>query len=202
MKEVAERAWLLEWSGDEVEANAKARAVAAALRARAPAGLLDAVPAARSVLVLGAPGFDPAPLGALEAETAPPPAAAAPRRHEIRFAPDGADRDEIASRCGVSPEAFLAEFAALTFTVGFLGFTPGFAYLYGLPPRFHLPRRPSPRAAVPAGSVALAGPYVGIYPAPTPGGWNLLGTTARRLFDLRGDPPFLLSPGDTVRFVP
>jgi allophanate hydrolase subunit 1 len=53
---------------------------------------------------------------------------------------------------------------------------------------------------VPAGSVALAGPYAGIYPGATPGGWNLLGTTAQRLFDLRGERPFLFSPGDTVRF--
>ena len=200
MREISERAWLLEWGGDEAAANAKARAAAAALRASAPAGLLDAIPAARTVLVLGGPLFDPAPLPALEAgaaEARPP----APRTHEIRFTPDGADRDEIAARCGLTPPVFLEEFTSLTFTVGFLGFTPGFAYLYGLPPAFRLPRRPSPRTLVPAGSIALAGPYVGIYPGATPGGWNLLGTTARRLFDLRGDPPFLLSPGDVVRFV-
>lgn len=200
MKEVGERAWLLEWPGDETEANGKARAAASALRASAPPGLLDAIPAARTVLVLGGPGFDASPLADLEAS---PPVAAgpAPRSHEIRFTPDGADRDEIASRCGLTPAAFLETFTSLAFTVGFLGFTPGFAYLYGLPPAFRLPRRPSPRALVPAGSVALAGPYVGIYPGATPAGWNLLGTTARRLFDLRGDPPFLFSPGDRVRFV-
>lgn len=202
MKQAGERAWLLEWSGDEGEANAKARAAAAALRVSGAPGLLDAVPAARTVLVLGGPLFDASLLPALEAN--PPPAAPgpAPRAHEIRFAADGADRDEIAARCGLSPEAFLRAFTALQFTVGFLGFTPGFAYLYGLPLAFHLPRRASPRAVVPAGSVALAGPYVGIYPGATPGGWNLLGTTAQRLFDLRGDPPFLFSPGDVVRFVP
>lgn len=200
MRRVGERAWLLEWNGDESEANTKARAAAAALRVSGAAGLLDAVPAARTCLVLGGPLFDPAPLAALESD---PPRAArgpAPRAHEIRFAPDGADHDEIASRCGLSPEAFLRAFTGLTFTVGFLGFQPGFAYLYGLPLAFHLPRRPSPRAAVPAGSVALAGPYVGVYPGASPGGWNLLGTTSQRLFDLRGDPPFLFSPGDTVRF--
>jgi KipI family sensor histidine kinase inhibitor len=201
VREAGERAWLLEWGGDEQEANAKARAAAAALRAGRAPGLLDAVPAARTLLVLGGPEFDASPLAALEAE---PPAALpgpAPRAHEIRFAPDGADRDEVAARCGLSPEAFLRVFTGLTFTVGFLGFQPGFAYLYGLPLAFHLPRRPSPRTFVPAGSVALAGPYVGIYPGATPGGWNLVGTTAQRLFDLRGDPPFLFSPGDTVRFV-
>ena len=200
MKEVGERAWLLEWGGDERAANEKARAAAAALRAARAEGLLDAVPAARTLLVLGGAGFDASPLAALEAGDLPFAPGPPTRRHEIRFTPDGADLDEIASRAGRSPESFLEAFTALTFTVGFLGFTPGFAYLYGLPPAFHLPRRPSPRTAVPAGSVALAGPYVGIYPSATPGGWNLLGTTARRLLDLRGNPPFLFSPGDTVRF--
>jgi allophanate hydrolase subunit 1 len=200
MKPAGERAWLLEWAGDEREANAKARAAAAALRAANAPGLLDAVPSARTCLVLGGPGFDAAPLAALEADPPASPLGPSPRAHEIRFTPDGPDVDEIASRCGLSPEGFLRAFTSLTFTVGFLGFTPGFAYLYGLPFAFHLPRRPSPRTAVPAGSVALAGPYAGIYPGATPGGWNLLGTTAQRLFDLRGEPPFLFSPGDTVRF--
>jgi allophanate hydrolase subunit 1 len=200
MKQAGERAWLLEWSGDESEANAKARAAAAALRASGLPGLLDAVPAARTVLVLGGPLFDASLLPALEADPPVAPPGPAPRSHEIRFTPDGADRDEIAARCGLSPEAFLKAFTGLRFTVGFLGFTPGFAYLYGLPLAFHLPRRPSPRPSVPAGSVALAGPYAAIYPGATPGGWSLLGTTSQRLFDLRGDPPFLFSPGDTVRF--
>lgn len=201
MREAGERAWLLEWSGDEQDANAKARAAAAALKAAGARGLLDAVPAARTLLVLGGAEFDPSPLAALELN--PPPAAPgpSPRAHEIRFTPDGEDLDEIASRCGLSPEAFLKAFTGLTFTVGFLGFQPGFAYLYGLPLAFHLPRRPIPRTVVPAGSVALAGPYAGIYPGATPGGWNLLGTSPQRLFDLRGDPPFLFSAGDRVRFI-
>lgn len=200
MRPAGERAWLLEWAGDEAEANAKARAAAAAVRAANAPGFLDAVPSARTCLVLGGPGFDASPLAALEADPPAASAGPAPRAHEIRFSPDGADLDEIASRCGLTPDGFLRAFTGLVYTVGFLGFTPGFAYLYGLPLAFHLPRRPSPRAAVPAGSVALAGPYVGIYPGATPGGWNLVGTTAQRLFDLRGSPPFLFSPGDTVRF--
>lgn len=200
MKSAGERAWLLEWGGEEYEANAKARAAAAALRAANAPDLLDVVPAARTCLVLGGPAFDPSVLPALEANPPAEPPGPPPRAHEIAFAPDGADLDEIASRCGLTPEVLLRVFTALTFTVGFLGFSPGFAYLYGLPPVLHLPRRPTPRVAVPPGSVALAGPYVGIYPGATPGGWNLLGTTSRRLFDLRGEPPFLFSPGDTVRF--
>jgi KipI family sensor histidine kinase inhibitor len=199
MKEVGEFAWLLAFEGDEPDANARARGAAAAVRASGLPGLVDVVPAARTVLVVGSPGLDPARLEAFEAG-AFLPEKAEPRAHEIFMAADGEDLDEIASRSGLSPDAFLEAFLALTFTVGFLGFSPGFAYLYGLPKAFHLPRRGTPRVSVPAGSVALAGPYVGIYPAPTPGGWNLLGRTARELFDLTRNPPSLFAPGDEVRF--
>lgn len=200
MKEAGEYAWLLAFAGEEMEANEAARNAAAAIRTAGLRGLVDVVPAARTVLVLGSPELDPSRLEAFEAVPRRDVLASPPRRHEIRMTPDGADLDEIASRSGLSPDAFLEAFVQLEFTVGFLGFSPGFAYLYGLPKAFHLPRRGTPRSAVPAGSVALAGPYVGIYPASTPGGWNLLGRTSRRLFDLRADPPFLFAPGDQVRF--
>ena len=200
MKEAGEHAWLLNFQGEEAEANEAARAAAAAIRTSGMPGLVDVVPAARSVLVLGSPALSASRLEAFEAAPRGAAPAFSPRRHEIRMTPDGADLDEIASRCALSADAFLEVFVQLDFTVGFLGFSPGFAYLYGLPKAFHLPRRGTPRAAVPTGSVALAGPYAGIYPGPTPGGWNLLGRTARRLFDLRADPPFLFAPGDRVRF--
>jgi KipI family sensor histidine kinase inhibitor len=203
MKEAGEFAWLLTFEGEETAANGAARGAAAAILASRLPGVVEVVPAARSVLVAGTPELDPGRLRAFETahlDSAPAAAAVPPRTHEIRMLPDGADLDEIASRSGLSPAAFLEVFAQLPFTVGFLGFSPGFAYLYGLPRAFHLPRRGTPRVAVPAGSIALAGPYVGIYPASTPGGWNLLGTTQRRLFDLRADPPFLFAPGDRVRF--
>jgi KipI family sensor histidine kinase inhibitor len=203
MKEAGEFAWLLTFEGEETAANGAARGAAAAILASRLPGVVEVVPAARSVLVAGTPELDPGRLHAFETahlDSAPAAAAVPPRTHEIRMLPDGADLDEIASRSGLSPAAFLEVFAQLPFTVGFLGFSPGFAYLYGLPRAFHLPRRGTPRVAVPAGSIALAGPYVGIYPASTPGGWNLLGTTQRRLFDLRADPPFLFAPGDRVRF--
>ncbi len=206
MKEAGEFAWLLTFEGEEAAANEAARGAAAAILASRLPGVVDVVPAARSVLVAGTPELDPGRLRAFEtarlegAPAAPAAQLAPPRTHEIRMVPDGADLDEIASRCGRSPADFLEVFTQLPFTVGFLGFSPGFAYLYGLPRAFHLPRRGTPRVAVPAGSIALAGPYVGIYPASTPGGWNLLGTTQRRLFDLRADPPFLFAPGDRVRF--
>jgi KipI family sensor histidine kinase inhibitor len=200
MKEAGEYAWLLSFEGAEERANEAARSAAAAIRASGMPGLVDVVPAARTVLVLGSPELPASRLEAFEAVPRLATPASAPRRHEIRMTADGADLDEIASRSALSTDAFLEAFVQLDFTVGFLGFSPGFAYLYGLPKAFHLPRRGTPRAAVPPGSVALAGPYVGIYPAPTPGGWNLLGRTMRRLFDLRADPPFLFAPGDRVRF--
>lgn len=200
MKVAGEYAWLLSFEGEEPDANEAARNAATAIRASGMPGLVDVVPAARTVLVVGSPELPPSRLEAFEAAPRPAGPAAPPRGHEIRMTPDGADLDEIASRSGLSPSTFLEVFVQLDFTVGFLGFSPGFAYLYGLPKAFHLPRRGTPRVTVPAGSVALAGPYVGIYPAPTPGGWNLLGRTQRRLFDLRADPPFLFAPGDRVRF--
>ena len=91
------------------------------------------------------------------------------------------------------------------YTVGFVGFSPGFAYLLGLPPALERPRRASPRPWVPAGSVAIAGPFSGVYPQATPGGWHLLGRLGEReapLFDPFHDPPARLAPGDRVRFVP
>lgn len=200
MKAAGEYAWLLEFEGEEARANEAARNAAAAIRTSGLPGVVDVVPAARTVLVLGTPELSAPRLEAFEAAPHHTGPARSGRRHEIRMTPDGADLDEIASRSGRSPDAFLEEFVRLEFTVGFLGFSPGFAYLYGLPRAFHLPRRGTPRVAVPAGSVALAGPYVGIYPAPTPGGWNLLGRTARELVDFRSDPPFLFAPGDRVRF--
>jgi KipI family sensor histidine kinase inhibitor len=88
----------------------------------------------------------------------------------------------------------------LTFTVAFCGFTPGFAYLVGLPERYQLPRLDSPRPKVPAGSVAVAGPYAGVYPRSSPGGWQLLGQTEVTMFDPTQAEPALLTPGTRVRF--
>jgi len=92
--------------------------------------------------------------------------------------------------------------AGTEFRVAFCGFAPGFGYLTGLPARCDVPRRPTPRTAVPAGSVALAGPYTGVYPRSSPGGWQLIGTTDLVLWDPARVPAALLSPGARVRFVP
>ena len=198
MREAGERAWLLEWSGDE---QRREREGARGRRRAAAAG--RAGPPRRGAVGADAASSSEGRSSTLaacraRARTRPLPRPdLSPRAHEIRFTPDGEDLDEIASRCGLRRRRFSSAFTGLTFTVGFLGFTPGFAYLYGLPLAFHLPRRPIPRTAVPAGSVALAGPVRRDLSGRDAGGWNLVGTTPRRLFDLRGDPPFLFSAGDT-----
>ena len=102
----------------------------------------------------------------------------------------------------LSPEEVTARHMGAEYVVGFLGFAPGFAYLLGVDERLHVERRAEPRQLVPAGSVALAGPYSGIYPRESPGGWQLIGSTTAVLFDATRDPPALLSAGDRVRFVP
>ena len=127
--------------------------------------------------------------------------AATGRRHEIALRFDGEDLAEVSERVGLPRSALIEWLCSLDLVVKFLGFQPGFAYLDGLPPELHLPRRANPRKRVPAGSVALGGGYCGIYPAAGPGGWHLLGTTAEPMFDPAAEPPARLQPGDSVRLV-
>ena len=113
-----------------------------------------------------------------------------------------ADREALERASGRSFDALVAEHAAARYTVAFIGFTPGFPYLLGLPPGLALPRRERPAARIPAGAVAIAGAQAGIYPSASPGGWWVLGITDAHLFDVRRDPPARLASGATVRFVP
>ena len=92
--------------------------------------------------------------------------------------------------------------SGVVYAAAFLGFTPGWAYLVGLPEVLHVPRRATPRTAVPAGSVAIANEFSGVYPTVSPGGWNLLGHTSATMFDVDRDKPALVTAGDRVRFVP
>ena len=123
------------------------------------------------------------------------------RAVELPVVYDGEDLPEVAARTGLDVAEVVARHTAPEYTVACLGFTAGFAYLEGLDPALHLPRRDSPRARVPAGAVAVAGDQAGVYPRPAPGGWHLLGRTAASVFDEAADPPALLAPGDRVRFV-
>ncbi len=108
----------------------------------------------------------------------------------------------MAALWGVPPEEAVRIHTAPEYVVAFCGFAPGFGYLTGLPARYEVPRRATPRSAVPAGSVALAGPYTGVYPRSSPGGWQLLGRTALPLWDTGRTPAALLAPGTRVRFTP
>lgn len=115
---------------------------------------------------------------------------------------DGPDLAEVARACGLSEADVVALHSGSDYTALMLGFAPGFAYLGMLPEPLETPRRTTPRTRVPAGSVAIAGRQTGIYPSSTPGGWNIVGRTAARVFDVAARPPALILPGDRVRFVP
>jgi KipI family sensor histidine kinase inhibitor len=174
--------------------------VARALSGRAE--FVEVVPGHRTVLVTWA-GKDP-PHGLddlVESTLAADPPPEWGRRIEIPVVYDGADLDEVAQLVQLSPEEVVERHADAEYVAAFIGFAPGFAYLIGGDARLHVPRRPHPRERVPAGSVAIAGPYSGVYPRNTPGGWRLLGRTAVTLFDPTQDRPALISTGDLVRFV-
>ncbi|MGQ4361335.1 5-oxoprolinase subunit B family protein [Streptomyces sp. SAS_272] len=188
----------------EVASGAEAEALHAELVRRRAAGLLRAreiVPAARTVLLdgLADPGRVASELAAAEV---PPVPAREQAVVEIPTRYDGPDLAEVAARWGVPEREVAGIHAAAEFRVAFCGFAPGFGYLTGLPARYDVPRRATPRTAVPAGSVALAGPYTGVYPRASPGGWQLIGTTDVVLWDHTRVPAALLSPGTRVRFVP
>jgi KipI family sensor histidine kinase inhibitor len=121
--------------------------------------------------------------------------------HEFAVVYDGEDLGPVAKQLGMAPEELVRRHTAPLYDVAFLGFVPGFPYLTGLDPALRLPRRARPRTRVPAGSVAMADGYTGIYPQETPGGWHILGRCAARLFDAARARPALLMPGDRVRFM-
>ncbi len=122
--------------------------------------------------------------------------------HRIPIVYDGEDLDEVSSRTGLSRNEVVSIHSETEYRVFVTGFVPGFAYLGILDERLVLPRRESPRKRVPAGSVAIAERQTGIYPAATPGGWHLIGTTAEKLFEPLKSPPSLLQVGDRVQFEP
>lgn len=115
---------------------------------------------------------------------------------------DGPDLGEVAAHCRLSPAEVIRIHSQNVYHVFMMGFTPGFPYLGGMDPVIAAPRLETPRKMVPAGSVGIAGSQTGIYSVDSPGGWRIIGRTQVRLFDLEADQPFLLHPGDRVRFVP
>jgi KipI family sensor histidine kinase inhibitor len=174
------------------------RAVLDALRALP--GVVDAVVCERHALVVFDPRAPPAGVAdAVDRALSGPARPAAPREHTIRARYDGPDLAELGARAGVAPREIAALHAGGTYVVAAVGFLPGFAYLRGLHPRLVAPRRASPRARVPACSIAIAGPYTGVYPFSSAGGWNLVGTAVDFApFDARAGAS--LGLGDRVRF--
>ena len=186
------------------------RALVAEIGRQPPAGLREIVPAFTTLLLDFEPGSGSRAesldfLRGLrpELDTAMPLAEG--HLAEIPVCYDGPDLARVAAQAGLSKEEVIARHAAPTYRVHCLGFAPGFPYLGGLDPRLATPRLASPRPRVPAGSVAIGGEHTGIYSIPSPGGWNLLGTTGTKLFDPHAaslEEMFRLQAGDQVRFVP
>jgi KipI family sensor histidine kinase inhibitor len=191
-----DRALLVEVDGADAVAGLRR-----ALEAAPLPGQREVVPAARTVLVVldraptdidaaalrRLPSVDAGPAGAVPLVTVP-----------VVF--DGPDLADVARLSHRSATDVVAALTGVELTVAFSGFAPGFGYLTGLPEELHVPRRGTPRTRVPSGAVALAGPYAGIYPRSSPGGWQLVGRTDAVLFDVDRDPPALLVPGARVRF--
>lgn len=165
-------------------------------------GVVDLVPGARSVLVAGDPQrLDLRRLAAeLPSWTLVDASSVASDPLEVPVFYDGEDLSEVARLTGLTVEEVIRRHTSAEYTTAFLGFAPGFGYLVGSDPDLDVPRLESPRQAVPAGSVALAGRYSGIYPRSTPGGWRLIGRTDLPTWDPDRDPPALLQPGRRVRF--
>jgi KipI family sensor histidine kinase inhibitor len=120
---------------------------------------------------------------------------------EIPTVYDGEDLAAVADLLGWSAEELVRRHTTVGWTVGFVGFAPGFAYLVSDDEALVVPRRATPRTRVPPGSVAMAGPYSGVYPRESPGGWQLIGRTDVAVWDVDRDPPAIWQPGDRVRFV-
>lgn len=192
----------------QFDSTAEVLAWTTALREADLLGVLDIVPASRTVLVkLAGPRYQ-APtrqrLAKLRLDHAALAEYAGPadRRPDavLDVVYDGADLHEVARLTGLDPAQVIAAHTGSLWQVGFGGFTPGFAYLVGGDTRLNVPRRADPRTKVPPGSVALAGEFSGVYPRETPGGWQLIGRTDAVLWDIDRAKPALLTPGMWVQF--
>lgn len=187
----------------EVEDLEAVHRLDAAVRAAALPGVVEVVPGYRTLLVTtSSPRELVTAREALPSLNLPVLEQVRPRVAQVPVVYDGEDLAEVARLTGLSEAEVVRRHAATEYLVAFLGFAPGFPYLVGLDPALHVPRRVTPRTRVPAGSVGLAGAQTGVYPQPTPGGWQLIGRTDTVLFDVERDPPALLAAGDRLRFVP
>lgn len=175
-----------------------------ALHDAALPGVLDIVPASRTVLLkLDGPRRQGAirhRLRTLQVASHEPQTAALDEATVIDVVYDGVDLAEVADRTGLTTAQVINAHTATPWKVGFCGFAPGFAYLIGGDPQLAVPRRSEPRPSVSAGAVGLAGEFTGIYPRRSPGGWQLIGHTDAVLWDIDRSDPALLTPGMWVQF--
>lgn len=192
----------------EFDSTAEVLAWSDAVREADLLGVLDVVPASRTVLIkLAGPRYQ-APtrqrLAKLQiaADAVPELTATAGQRADVELdvVYDGEDLDEVARLTELTPDQVIEAHTGTLWRVGFGGFAPGFAYLIGGGSRLAVPRHADPRTKVPAGSVGLAGEFSAVYPRESPGGWQLIGRTSAELWDVDGDPPALLVPGMWVQF--
>ena len=198
-----QRAWLVELghSGEVRSLDAALRLLR--LEGGSPwEGIVDVVPAARTVLVTTSCAVDAAALLAPLSELTDLPRQDAPTGAivEIPVIYDGPDLEVVARACGLSIEHVVAAHTSIPWNVAFGGFAPGFAYLCDGDPRLLVPRRDQPRTLVPAGAVALADGFSAVYPRSSPGGWQVIGRTKTPVWDDKRHQPALLRPGMRVVF--
>ncbi|GAB3624163.1 allophanate hydrolase subunit 1 [Mariniluteicoccus endophyticus] len=181
------------------------RRLDAALRRTPVPGVVEHVPAAVTVLVkLDGPQRRAAVADALRAVDLSAVDVGGHADAEVVEIPvvyDGDDLSAVADHVGIDRDEVVARHTGQVWTVEFAGFMPGFGYLSGERGGLTVPRRDTPRTRIPAGSVALAGDWTGLYPQASPGGWQLIGTTDAVLWDVDREPPALLVPGARIRFV-
>jgi len=207
IRPVGEAAMLIDFGG-AISTTVSDRVVSldAALSARAPAGLLECVPAYTTLLLM----FDPllTTFEALEAtvleamrqagtSTVEATEFVAPVCYGGEFGPDLA---MAAEQLGLTPEAVVSAHLAGEYRVCMYGFAPGYAYMAGVPPRLHLPRKPSAVRGYPVGSVMIAGAQCLITTLDMPTGWWVIGRSALRILEPEKAQPFLFKPGDRIRF--
>lgn len=206
---VGDGALLLEMGDTSPAVTARARWLAARVRAKALPGIIDVVPAYRTVLLR----FDPCLADGAALERAARDLAAERVDEQERAGrlvefpvcyggEHGPDLAAVAAHTGLSPEEVVQRHAGTTYRVEFLGFSPGFPYLSGLPGALATPRLASPRVRVPAGSLGIAGPQTGFYPLASPGGWRLIGRIPALRFDPARPETLPYGPGDSIRFMP
>ena len=168
-----------------------------------PDGVVDMVPAAATLLLT----LDPARTDVerlsrtVSTLTVGTHSRAAAGEVEIPVVYDGEDLADVGRLTGLGERGVVEAHTATPWTVAFCGFAPGFGYMVGGDDRLRVPRRDNPRTRVPAGSVAIAGEFASVYPRESPGGWQLIGRTTLEVWDIGREPPALLVPGTTVRYV-